>query len=84
MKFQNTFCSQCGGEFGPGDHGYSHCKNHSNARINVEFVYPPIPVRVFDFCATFEGYEPNDPIGYGETEQEATQALLDAADVELV
>ena len=28
MKFQNTFCSQCGGEFGPGDHGYSHCRNH--------------------------------------------------------
>lgn len=28
MKFQNTFCSQCGGEFGPGDHGYSHCSNH--------------------------------------------------------
>lgn len=28
MKFQNTFCSQCGEEFGPGDHGYSHCSNH--------------------------------------------------------
>jgi hypothetical protein len=28
MKFQNTFCSQCGGEFGPGDHGYSHCHDH--------------------------------------------------------
>lgn len=28
MKFQNTFCSQCGGEFGPGDNGYSHCRNH--------------------------------------------------------
>ena len=28
MKFQYTFCSQCGEEFGPGDHGYSHCSNH--------------------------------------------------------
>ncbi len=83
MKYQNVSCSQCGCEFGPGDAGFSHCADHAR-RINVEFVYPPIPVRVFDWCATFEGYEPNDPIGYGETEQEATQALLDAADVELV
>ena len=27
-RFKNTFCSQCGREFGPGDHGYSHCKDH--------------------------------------------------------
>lgn len=30
-RFPKTYCSQCGGEFGPGDHGYSHCANHSNA-----------------------------------------------------
>jgi hypothetical protein len=29
-KFGNTHCSQCGEEFGPGDHGYSHCKSHRN------------------------------------------------------
>lgn len=28
-KFDKTFCSQCGGEFGPGDHGFSHCSDHS-------------------------------------------------------
>ena len=28
-RFENTFCSQCGQEFGPGDHGFSHCRNHS-------------------------------------------------------
>lgn len=28
MKFEKTYCSQCGGEFGPGDSGYSHCKDH--------------------------------------------------------
>jgi hypothetical protein len=28
-RFANTSCSQCGGEFGPGDHGYSHCENHA-------------------------------------------------------
>ena len=27
-KFQNTYCSQCGGEFGPGDAGYSRCSDH--------------------------------------------------------
>jgi hypothetical protein len=29
MKFQRTYCSQCGAEFGPGDHGYSHCEDHA-------------------------------------------------------
>lgn len=27
-KFAKTYCSQCGGEFGPGDSGYSHCVDH--------------------------------------------------------
>ena len=27
-RFPNTHCSQCGQEFGPGDHGYSHCSSH--------------------------------------------------------
>lgn len=27
-RFEKTYCSQCGGEFGPGDHGYSHCSDH--------------------------------------------------------
>lgn len=27
-KFEKTYCSQCGGEFGPGDHGFSHCSTH--------------------------------------------------------
>lgn len=30
--FQKTSCSQCGQEFGPGDHGYSHCENHRGGR----------------------------------------------------
>ena len=29
MKFQETFCSQCGQGFGPGDGGYSSCKSHA-------------------------------------------------------
>lgn len=27
-KFDNVFCSSCGEEFGPGDHGFSHCEDH--------------------------------------------------------
>lgn len=27
-KFDKTHCSQCGGEFGPGDSGFSHCDQH--------------------------------------------------------
>ncbi len=26
--FENVSCSQCGREFGPGNHGYSHCFDH--------------------------------------------------------
>lgn len=31
-RFPKTYCSQCGREFGPGDSGYSHCKDHRMAR----------------------------------------------------
>ena len=27
-RFDKTHCSQCGREFGPGEHGYSHCDDH--------------------------------------------------------
>jgi hypothetical protein len=35
-KFQNTFCSQCGEEFGPGDHGFSSCKSHWESGMKAE------------------------------------------------
>jgi hypothetical protein len=31
-RFADTGCSQCGGSFGPGDYGYSHCKDHGGKR----------------------------------------------------
>ena len=45
-KFEKTSCSQCGGEFGPGDHGFSHCFSHrakndpliSAARLALNFI----------------------------------------------
>lgn len=30
-KFGNTSCSQCGKWFGPGEHGFSHCKDHNKS-----------------------------------------------------
>lgn len=30
-RFQVTYCSQCGGQFGPGDSGFSHCSDHAPA-----------------------------------------------------
>lgn len=27
-RFERTYCAQCGAEFGPGEHGYSHCSDH--------------------------------------------------------
>ena len=26
--YLNTYCSQCGQDFGPGRHGFSHCRDH--------------------------------------------------------
>lgn len=28
FKFPETSCSQCGRDFGPGNHGFSHCEDH--------------------------------------------------------
>lgn len=29
-RFTNVYCSNCGREFGPGDHGFSHCDDHKH------------------------------------------------------
>jgi hypothetical protein len=43
--------------------------------IRTTYVYPPIPIRQFDWCATDDNYEPGCPIGFGATEQEAIDNL---------
>jgi hypothetical protein len=35
MRIDKTYCSQCGGEFGPGTSGYSHCDQHEG-RTNFD------------------------------------------------
>lgn len=44
--------------------------------IKVGHAHPPIPIREMDYSATFEGYEPGEPIGRGATEAAAIADLL--------
>ncbi len=47
----------------------------SEPKIQTSYIYPPIPIRNFDWSATFDNYEPGQPIGHGATEQEAIEDL---------
>lgn len=44
-------------------------------KIRTHYVFPPIPLRQFDWCAVRDSYEPGWPIGYGRTEAEAIADL---------
>lgn len=48
-------------------------------KINTHYNPKPMPARGFDWCATFDDYEPGDPMGYGAT-KEAAIADLHAED----
>lgn len=55
-------------------------------KIQTDYWAKPIPIRRFDWCATWENYEGGDgyderpgPVGYGATEQEAIDDLLEIA-----
>jgi hypothetical protein len=47
--------------------------------IKVSFVYPPIPTRSFDWCASYDNDEPDDDgnmlSGYGATPEAAVADL---------
>ena len=51
-------------------------------KIKTEFVYPPIPIRKFDWSAidddTYDG--PGSPVGTGATEAEAIADLMEQID----
>ncbi len=86
-KFANVSCSSCGKDFGPGDHGFSHCDSHGGVsmydmiydtpRIVTRHVYPPIPMRKFDWCAYRDGDVEAGNYGWGATEPDAVRDLLD-------
>jgi len=46
--------------------------------IDIEYVYPSIPTRSYDYRATFGSYsgDPSDPMGYGPTAYDAIIDLL--------
>ena len=47
-------------------------------KIRTEYVFPPIPVRSFDWSAVDDDtYEPGCPIGWGPTEAFAIEDLMD-------
>lgn len=50
-RFDKTYCSSCHGEFGPGDHGYSHCESHGG---------------VHWMKLLFAGLEPDEPAAPAE------------------
>lgn len=39
-KFRETWCSDCGRGFGPGDNGFSHCRNHQCAGCKFSLEHP--------------------------------------------
>lgn len=47
----------------------------STPKIVTHYWAKPIPPRQFDWSATFDGYEPGDPCGYGATEIKAVEDL---------
>lgn len=44
--------------------------------IITEFIYPPIPLRNYDWQAIREDYDEDSLIGYGRTEQDAINDLI--------
>jgi hypothetical protein len=86
-------CHNCCGAFspkevvvlGPADHDYCYdCADKKLIedlyvpKLTVDFAYPPIPLRQFDWCVTDQNYEPGYPIGYGPTIQKALENYLES------
>lgn len=46
-------------------------------KIITHYDPKPIPLREFDWNAVYDGYEPDDPQGFGATEDEAIMDLED-------
>ena len=48
-----------------------------NDKIITSRIYPPIPIRRYDWQAVRESYDEGDLIGHGKTEQEAIDDLIE-------
>ena len=49
--------------------------------IVTYYIYPPIPLRQFDWCAYYDGSEESGPYGYGPCRLEAIRELLEITEV---
>lgn len=49
-------------------------------KIVTSHIFPPIPVRQFDWCAHFDGAEESGHYGYGRTELAAIRDLIENCD----
>jgi hypothetical protein len=48
-RFDSTFCSQCGGDLGPGNFGTSDCRSHqSEADAAIRAILTPAQIRRMD------------------------------------
>lgn len=47
----------------------------TDPKIITSHVFPPIPIRAFDWCAYVDGTEESGLRGWGRTEQEAINDL---------
>lgn len=45
------------------------------SKIVTEYIHPPIPIRNYDWQAARDGWDLDDPIGHGRTEQLAIDDL---------
>ena len=54
--------------------------NKEKPPIITHHVYPPIPIRQYDWCAFREGNEEAGGYGWGRTEREAINSLLEQED----
>jgi hypothetical protein len=63
MKFAETYCSQCGEAFGPGDEGFSSCSEHlraENERLRALLRgLEPYLGAIVCYASTMSEHEPN-------------------------
>ncbi len=56
------------------------CLRILGRRVVVCRELPPIPTSLFDYSATFQGYDEGDPIGRGRTPVDAVADLKEQAE----
>jgi hypothetical protein len=58
-RFDKTYCSQCGGWFGSGDSGFSHCDQHAGM-INWDEISPAVRTSMELFLKRFKEMHDED------------------------